>query len=184
VHGKTLSAYSTSQSVSETYLSKADASSTYVAKSSLTSVPTENSTNPITSGGVYTAVAEANQSATEGLAKKLDKGDWREYQFDYTKNNDLFVDIQSLENGTYICQILARGTGDYSGIMTCYSLGVFSVIYGSDAYAGTSGYFGGNIVHCLSANIRGATALIRGDLDSFQGGPYDSFIRFRKIADD
>jgi len=43
-------------SITSTYLSKADASSTYVAKSSLTSVPTENSTNPITSGGVYTAM--------------------------------------------------------------------------------------------------------------------------------
>lgn len=172
---ETLSAYPTSQSVSETYLSKADASSTYVEKSSLTSVPTENSTNPITSGGVY-----------EGLAKKLDKGDWMEYQFDYVKNTDIAVSIsQNLENGTYICEILARGTGDFSDLMTCYPLGVFSV-YGETQVFLHAEVFVDGVIHNLLAYIDAAIVTVRGDLDSLQviyGGPYVSILRFRKIAD-
>ena len=170
-------------SITSTYLSKADASSTYATKSALDSkqdtltfdsVPTENSTNPITSGGVY-----------EGLAKKLDKGDWREYQFDYVKNDTIFMTISSLENGTYICQILAEGIGDDSGSNTCYSLGVFSV-HGtiSPVYMGTSINLGDDIYYHLSARIDSTLVVIRGDLDTLQNGTYTSFIRFRKIADD
>jgi hypothetical protein len=148
------------------------------------SVPTENSTNPITSGGVYTAVAKANQSATEGLAKKLDKGDWREYQFDYAKNTDALVSISpALENGTYICEILARGTGDYSAITTCYSLGVFSGYGTIKAYVGGMTFAYGAI-HNLSAHIDNPLMDVRGDLDYLQEGPYKSYLRFRKIADD
>jgi len=181
------STYLSKADASSTYLPKADASSTYVEKSSLTSAPTENSTNPITSGGVYTAVAEANQSATEGLAKKLDKGDWMEYQFDYVKNTDIAVSIsQNLENGTYICEILARGTGDSSDLMTCYPLGVFSV-YGETQVFLHAEVFVDGVIHNLSAYIDAAIVTVRGDLDSLQviyGGPYVSILRFRKIADD
>ena len=136
--------------------------------------PTADSTNPVTSGGVYTAVA-----------KKLDKGDWREYQFDYVKDTNIDVLLPSLE-GTYICQILARGTGDYSGIMTCYPLGVFSVhgINGNAFMRG--GSFVDGVFLNLSVHISPLNALVRGDLDSLPsyGGTYTSYIRFRKIADD
>jgi len=92
-----------------------------------------------------------------------------------------------LENGTYICEILARGTGDYSARITCYSLGVFSVYGTSTAFVDGMPFVFGNVYH-LSALIDGSitTATVRGDLDSLQfgGGPYVSILRFRKIADD
>jgi hypothetical protein len=74
--------------ISTTYLSKADASSTYVEKSSIDSVPTASSANPVSSGGVKSAL-DAKQDIG-GLAKVATSGSY----------NDL-TDKPTLFSGSY-----------------------------------------------------------------------------------
>jgi hypothetical protein len=70
----------TGNRISTTYLSKTVASSTYVAKSSIDSVPTENSTNPATSGGIKAELDKKQDTLTfdttptEGSANPVSSG--------------------------------------------------------------------------------------------------------------
>lgn len=133
------------------------------------------------------AVKEANENEAEGLAKKLDKGDWVEYQFEWQPNTDIEVAI-SLDYGTYICEIVAKGTADDSGMRTTISLGIFTLDrpknMPSYAYLGARPINTFGNIHDISAWIDLKSAHIKGDFPSLLNGTYRSFIRFRKIAND
>jgi hypothetical protein len=60
--------------ISTTYLSKADASSTYVEKSSIDSVPTASSANPVSSGGVKSALDAKQDKLESGTNIKTIEG--------------------------------------------------------------------------------------------------------------
>ena len=96
----------------------ASITSTYVAKSSLTSVPTENSTNPITSGGVYTAIKNGTKIyhvRQEAVARIYDS--YLMSQFD-----DLVIDCQELSIKADKIQLLSAdiynsSSYDYANLM-------------------------------------------------------------------
>ena len=129
------------------------------------------------------AIASANTTTAEGLAKKLDKGEWVEYPFNYVKDTNIAVSISPLDYGTYIAEILEKATNN-SKDSTTLSLGVFN-IYNSDG-VGSTAKVGGrvlfdNAIHDLTALFHSGAAIIRGDFDP---GAYQFYLRIRKIAND
>lgn len=133
------------------------------------------------------AVAESKESTAEALAKKLDKGDWVEYSFTYIPNTDIRVPISALDYGTYICDIVVKGTGDYSDNCTAYSLGLFSIYNNSGKTSGAvvSGRVqSSSSIYDLIVTISGKTATIRGDLPALGVVNYKYYFRLRKIASD
>lgn len=134
------------------------------------------------------AIASANATTAEGLAKKLDKGEWVEYPFKYVKDTNINVQISPLDFGTYIAEILSKGTGVNSQLGTTFSLGFFTIYncdgVGSGAKVGGRVIIGGNI-NDLSALFYGGTATIRGDMNLLNpDGGNQFYLRIRKIAND
>jgi hypothetical protein len=144
-------------------------------------------TDDTTEANIMQAIESVNASLSKELAKKLDKGDWVEYKFNWSKDTNINVSISALGYGTYIGEIVAKGTGSYSDISTAISLGVFSIYkwnnIASSANVGGRAYIGGSF-HDFALSISGTSAMIRGSTSALQPGAYDTYLRIRKIADD
>jgi hypothetical protein len=134
----------TGNRISTTYLSKSDASSTYVAKSSIDSVPTENSTNPITSGGVYTAIKNGKKIyhvRQEAVARIYDS--YLMSQFD-----DLVIDCQELSIKADKIQLLSAdiynsSSYDYANLI--YKSSNFSFTHHTASGENPQDYFQGSL---------------------------------------
>jgi hypothetical protein len=129
------------------------------------------------------AIASANATTAEGLAKKLDKGEWVEYLFSYVKDTMVGVEISPLNPGTYIAEIVRKETRDNSHPYI-FSLGVFTFSGTAEAYVGGTVLYGG-IIYDLSAAFNMNRAYIKGNADlAGSSGSYDFYLRIRKIAND
>ena len=130
------------------------------------------------------AIASANATTSEKLTKKLDKGEWMEYPFNYVKDTDIDVLISPLDYGTYIAEILEKAP---TGGSATISLGVFH-IYNYNGVPSTASV-GGRVlsqsnVYDFVAHFAGSTATIRGDIPDPQVPGLAYYLRIRKIAND
>ena len=137
------------------------------------------------------AIASANATTAEGLAKKLDKGEWMEYPFTLSADTDISVSFTRPEAGTYMCEIENRTSSGHRYNVTLPSFTIYRDTGRETRYSwtGTNIRYGntdGTISVTFKWTLPTAVATIRSSLDNlnYEGEEGAYYLRIRKIAND